>query len=398
MACSVADRKKAICPVFLIGCFKVRKLVIFLLITNLVGAPVWAASVYATGGVRIKDLSRLSSARDNALVGYGLVTGLAGTGDSARSSATMQSIKNILQRFNVIVPLNDVRSRNAAAVMVTTTLPPYAQNGDKLDINVTSLGDSRSLVGGTLLLTHLTGADQRVYALAQGQLLVGGFSYDLNGNVMQKNHPTSAYIAGGALVERSLRARLMSDTGYVQYNLHNPDFSTANLIADSLDDWIGAGSALAVDAARVRIKVPESARANLVRFLTHIENTIVEPDIPSRVVVNERTGTVVSGGNVRISAITVTHGDLNVAISTEYTVSQPLFVRHTGDNVRTVVVPETSVEVEEDAPINVSLPNNSTIADLISALNRVKASSRDIITILQGIKRAGALHAELIIQ
>lgn len=375
-----------------------KNLIFLLLFNGLVGALVWASSAHAQEGVRIKDLSRLASARDNALVGYGLVTGLAGTGDSSRSAATMQSIQNILQRFNVIVPLGDVRSRNAAAVMVTTTLPPYAQTGDKLDINVTSLGDSRSLVGGTLLLTHLTGADQRVYALAQGQLSVGGFSYDLNGNLVQKNHPTSAYITGGALVERSLQARLMSDTGYVQYNLYNPDFSTASLIADSLDSWIGAGSALAVDAARVRVRVPEAARPDLVRFLTRIENTRIEPDIPSRVVVNERTGTVVSGGNVRISSITVTHGDLNVAISTEFTVSQPLFVRQTGDNVRTVVVPQTTVEVEEEAPINVSLPNNSTIADLVSALNRVRATSRDIITILQGIKRAGALHAELIIQ
>jgi len=356
------------------------------------------AATGSDGGVRIKDLGRLSSAKDNALVGYGLITGLAGTGDSSRSVATMQSIKNILARFSVSLPVGDIRSRNVASVMVTATLPPYAQIGDKLDINVTSLGDSRSLVGGTLLLTHLTGADRRVYALAQGQLSVGGFSYDLNGNIVQKNHPTSAYVSDGAIVERGLETSLMSASGHVQYILYNPDFSTASMIADSLSALLGAGSARAIDAARVQVRVPDSQRSELVRFLTRIENTQVNPDIPSRVVVNERTGTVVSGGNVRISSITVTHGDLNVAISTEFTVSQPLLVRGTGDNVRTQVVPQTSIEVSEEVPLNLSLPNNSTIADLVSALNKVKATSRDIITILQGIKRAGALHAELIIQ
>ena len=366
----------------------------------LLGSLVLGAATLATAAssVRVKDLSRLASAKDNALVGYGLISGLAGTGDSSRSAATMQSIRNILARFNVILPVEDIQSRNVATVMVTATLPPYAQTGDKLDVNVTSLGDSRSLVGGTLVLTHLVGADQRVYALAQGQLSVGGFSYDLNGNIVQKNHPTSAYIAGGATVERSLETRLISESGDVQYNLFNPDFSTAALIADTLSAALGANSARALDAARVRVRVPPGERANLVRFLTRIENTVVEPDIPSRVVVNERTGTVVSGGDVRISSVTISHGDLNVAISTEFQVSQPLFVRRTGDNVRTEVVSQTTIEIEEETPINVSLPNDTTIADLVSALNRVRATSRDIITILQGIKRAGALHAELIIQ
>ena len=370
----------------------------FLLMVSFVGLVSAATTDSEETGVRIKDLSRLSSAKDNALVGFGLVTGLAGTGDSTRSAATMQSIKNILERFSVIVPLDDVRTRNVASVMVTATLPPFAQIGDKLDINVTSMGDSRSLVGGTLLLTHLSAANQRVYALAQGQVTVGGFTYDLNGNIVQKNHPTSGYISDGAIVERSPQSSLISNSGHVQYNLFNPDFSVASQIADSLSSKIGQGSAVALDAARVKIKVPQAQRSNLVKFLTLIENTEIAPQIPSRVVVNERTGTVVSGGDVRISSITVTHGDLNVAISTEFLVSQPIFVRRTGENVSTEVVPQTTIEVKEDDPINVSLPNNSTISDLVAALNKVKASSRDIITILQGIKRAGALHAELIIQ
>lgn len=358
-----------------------------------------SAAVQAkTEGVPLKELSRLGSAKDNALVGYGIVTGLAGTGDSSRSAPTLQSIKNILLRFGVNVPVDTVRSRNSAAVMVTTMLPAYAQPGDKLDVNVSSMGDARSLVGGTLLLTHLIGPNDEIYALAQGPVSVGGFSYDLNGNMVQKNHPTAASIPGGAMVERDVNTQLMAADGYVQYILHDPDFATAGRIANSLNQELGVGRAQAIDAARIRIRVEPEDRNNMVAFLTRVESISVIPDLPSRIVVNERTGTVVSGGDVRISPVTITHGDLRVAISTEYVVSQPFLVRNTGAGVRTQVVPNTSVEVVEDTPINVSLPNETSVADLVSALNKVKASSRDVITILQGIKRAGALHAELIIQ
>jgi flagellar P-ring protein precursor FlgI len=349
-------------------------------------------------GVRIKELARLAGAKENALVGYGLVTGLSGTGDSSRSAATTQSIRNMLLRFGINVPVDTVRSRNVAGVMITATLPPYAQPGDKLDANITSLGDARSLLGGTLLLTHLMGSDSAVYALAQGPISVGGFSYDLNGNLVQKNHPTAATLPGGATVERGVNSPMIDESGNIQYVLYDADLATAKRIADSINDILGPGHAHALDAARVRIELLGQSRDDLVTALTRIEETRVVPDYPARVVVNERTGTVVSGGNVRISPVTITHGDINVTISTEFIVSQPSFVFRTGPGVRTVVVPDTKIEVEEEELVGVNLPNSSTVAELVTALNQVKATSRDVITILQNIRAAGALHAELLIQ
>ena len=352
----------------------------------------------AFAGVRIKELVRLADAKENALVGYGLVTGLAGTGDSSRSAATTQSIRNMLLRFGVNVPAGTVRTRNTAGVMITATLPPYAQPGDKLDANITSLGDARSLLGGTLLLTHLVGPNNEVYALAQGPISVGGFSFDLNGNLVQKNHPTAGTLAGGATVERSPRSPLLYANGTIQYVLHDPDIATAKRIADSINDTLGGRYAHALDAARIWIKRPGRSRSQIMSDLTAIEETRVIPDTPARVVINERTGTVVAGGNVRISPITITHGDLNVTISTEFIVSQPSFVFRTGPGVRSVVVPDTTIDVEEEELIGVNLPNSSTVAELVTALNQVKATSRDVITILQNIRTAGALHADLIVQ
>lgn len=367
----------------------------------------FSASALAAGeeadGVRIGDLARLAALKDSALVGYGIVTGLAGTGDSPRNVATMQSVHNMLLRFGVNVDAEKMRSRNSAAVMVTTTLPPYSQPGDKLDINVTSIGDARSLLGGTLMLTPLAMDDRDIYALAQGPLSVGGFSYDLNGNLVQKNHPTAAHIPGGATVNQLMETPVLNDSGVVLYKLFEPNFETANRIVDSLNIVMGSAYARARDAARVEIFVPEEKRPDIVRFLSLVEKTEVIPHAPARVVVNERTGTVVSGGNVVISPITVTHGNLNVAISTDYLVSQPLivgneFTRSDLSTVSTQVVPQTTVEVKEQEPVSVNLPQGAKVAELVGVLNKIKASSRDTITILQGIKRAGALHAELVIQ
>jgi len=282
-------------------------------------------------------------------------------------------------------------------VMVTTTLGAFMHRGDKLDVNVTSLGDARSLLGGTLLLTHLNGADGEIYALAQGPLSVGGFKYDLFGNVVQKNHPTAALIASGATVERDIDTRLRGPDGSFEYILVNPNFTTATRIAEALNRELGSSSAEAIDAGRVVVSPPSKGEA-MVTFLTRAENVMVEPDQRAMVVVNERTGTVVSGGDVRISKTTISHGNLKVSISTEYYASQPFLVRDTGVGVQTVVLPETTIEVEEEAPQSLSMPDGTTVADLVMALTRVHASSRDIIVILQGIKRAGALHAELVVQ
>lgn len=355
------------------------------------------------GSVRFKDLARLISIKDQALVGYGIVTGLSGTGDSSRNAATLQSVHNMLLRFGVNVPASQLRSRNSAAVMVTTTLPAFAQSGDKLDVNVTSMGDARSLVGGTLMLTPLAMSDRDIYAIAQGSLSVGGFSYDVNGNVVQKNHPTAARIPDGATVERVKVTEILGKDGTISYKLFEPDFETADRIVRSINLEFGADSAKAVDAARIDLKIPNNQRDNLVAYLTKIERTTVVPDTPARIVVNEKTGTIVSGGDVVISSITVTHGNLNVSINTDFYVSQPFGVGNVVIDsefgaVRTEVVPNTEIEVTEQRPMSLALSSGSKVSDLVMALNKVNATSRDIITILQSIKRAGALHAELVIQ
>ena len=358
----------------------------------------WSAIAAPQPEVRIKELARLASVQDNALVGYGVVTGLAGTGDTSRSMATMQSIANVLQRFGLNVDANQMRSRNAAGVMVTATLPAFARSGDKLDINVTSLGDARSLLGGTLLLTHLNGPDGRVYALAQGPLSVGGFKYDLNGNVVQKNHPTAATVPEGATVETGPTTRLLSENGALEYVLFEPDFTTAARIAGALDASLGRKSASVVDAGRVRVDAQSIAGIDLIAFLTRVESLTITPDRRAVVVVNERTGTVVSGGDVLLSDVTISHGSLRVSITTDFLASQPTLVARTGPGVRTVVVPDTTVEVTEDPTSTVGLEGGSTVADLVQALNQIGATPRDLIQILQSVKRAGALHAELVIQ
>lgn len=357
------------------------------------------ASAYADG-IRLKDLSRLKEERSNMLVGYGIVTGLAGTGDSANNRLTQQSIGNVLEQLGVQIPDAVVRSRNVAVVMVTAALPSYAQPGDQLDVHVTSMGDARSLVGGSLLLTPLRAPNNAIYALAQGALSVGGYKYDLNGNVVQKNHPTSGNIPNGANVERALQEGVPMNSSGVEFVLFEPDLTTANRIVAAINARYGGTAAEVIDAGRYRVNTGARTRAESFAMLGTLESLQIAPDGRARVVVNERTGTVVSGGDVRISQTTITHGDLIVAITTDYNVSQP--AAYFGDiespEVRTVVVPDTTIEVHEPDSKSVSLRGQSTVADLVAALNRVKASSRDIITVLQGLKRAGALHAELVIQ
>ena len=351
----------------------------------------------AIDNVRLKDIGRFGGWRDNMLVGYGVATGLAGTGDSARSRPTRQSIANLLSQFDIVVPPDQVQSRNVATVMITATLPPFARSGDKLDITVTSMGDARSLLGGILLMTPLKGPDGRTYALAQGALSVGGYKYDLNGNVVQKNHPTVGSIPGGASVEVAVGSEMLRD-GRLEFVLTDPDYTTASRIAGAINAGLGSAVAAALDAATISIVVPAGYQDSLVNFMTRLEGLNVQPDRRARVVVNERTGTVVAGADVTISRVTVTHGDLRVAVVTDYLVSQPIQAFASGPGVRTEVVPQTRIDVSEPRVEAVQLGVGSTVADLVQALNRIKASPRDVISILQGIKAAGALRAELIIQ
>ena len=357
------------------------------------------AAATAGAAVRIKDLGRFDGVKDNVAIGYGLVVGLSGTGDSRRSLATVQSVSNMLQEFGVQVPPAAVNSRNVAAVMVTASLPAFVNSGDRLDVNVSSIGDASSLAGGTLLMTPMLGPDRGVYAVAQGALSIGGFRFEQNGTVRQKNHPTSGNIPEGAIAERSINPQLLTSEGSLDLILNDPDFTTAARVASAINASIRGAGATPVAAGRIRLQPQSGEPASLVALIASVENLAVEPDGRARVVVNERTGTIVSGGNVWLSEVSISQGDIRVSIDTRYSVSQPEgYLQFPSPSIRTVVVPESQISVDEPDIKSVNLPQGATIADLVAALQRIKATSRDVIAVLQGIKRAGALHAELVIQ
>ncbi len=365
----------------------IKRLLILLLIVNT-----------AHAGVRLKSIAHLSGLQENPLTGYGLVTGLAGSGDSRRNKDTTQAIANLLQSFGVNINPNDINSRNTATVIITTSLPAFAHQGDKLDVNVASLGDAKSLLGGTLLATPLKGPDNQVYALAQGPLSIGGFKYDLFGNVVQKNHPTSGLITGGAVIEKSLYNELLNKEGEVHIILNHADFTTADRVEAAINKKFGKQTALARGAQEIEVHMPPRARHHLIRFVSQLENLSVETDSLPTVVVNERTGVVVAGADVTLDAVTISHGNLQISISTGYNVSQPLLVGNMGRQVKTVVTPSTSIDVREPDGKSVKLPKGATIGELIETLIQVKTSTRDVIAVLESLKRAGALHAELIVQ
>ncbi len=364
----------------------------------LAGLALLAQAAAAAESIRVKDLGKLRGWRENPLVGYGIVTGLAGTGDSPTSRVTRQTLANVLSRFNLTVPAEQVQSRNVAVVLVSASLPPFAREGDTLDVTVTSAGDARSLAGGSLLLAPLKAANGKVYALAQGPLSIGGYRYDANGNVVQKNHPTVGAIPGGATVEVGVETQVLGSEQHLTFILADPDFTTAERIAAAVNAQLGAGLAQARDAQGVDVQVPEADRARLVQFVARLENVAVEPDRRARVVVNERTGTVVAGGDVRIAPVSITHGDIKVSIAEQNSASQPVGAWRSGPGVQSLVVTNTQVEVNEPGVAGHLPPGDDTVADLVQSLARLKTSSRDIIAILQAIKAAGALRAELVIQ
>ncbi len=358
-----------------------------------------AAAGPAVAAVKIKDLGHFNGVRDNQILGYGLVVGLAGSGDSSRNLATVQSVSNMLREFGLQVPVTSVNSRNVAAVLVTANLPGFLRVGDRVDVNVSSVGDAGSLAGGTLLMTPLLGSDRQVYAVAQGAMSIGGYKYEQAGTSRQKNHPTSGNIPEGAIAEKSIAPSIVSKDGTLDLILNDPDFTTATRVASIINQRVPSAAATAVEAGRIRLRPPAGDDASIVTMVAAVEGLPVDPDSKARVIVNERTGTIVSGGNVWMSEVTVTQGDIKVSITQRYLVSQPdgVLVRPSA-GIRSVVVPEATVDVNESEIHSVELKEGATIADLVNALHAVKASSRDVIAILQGIKRAGALHAELIIQ
>jgi flagellar P-ring protein precursor FlgI len=341
----------------------------------------------AASAARLKEVANVQGVRDNQLFGYGLVVGLAGTGDSDRIFFTSQSIAGMLGRLGIRVDPKEVHARNVAAVMVTATLPPFARPGSELDVAVASMGNARSLAGGVLLVTPLSGLDGEVYATAQGPVQLGGYEASAAGTSVQKNQPTSGRVPGGALVERTVGVDL--GKGPLLLTLRKPDFTTADRIATAVNGALGDGAARALDPAAVEVKLPEGA--DPVGLLAKIEALEVTPDARAKVVVSERTGTVVAGSGVRIRPVTVAHGGLQVAIAETPTVSQPgPFASGT-----TVSGRVASVEAREGAGRAVALPGTTTVEDLAAALNLLGTTPRDLVAIFQAIEAAGALDAEL---
>ena len=348
----------------------------------------------STEAVRLKDLVNVSGVRQNQLIGFGLVIGLAGTGDSATNVFfSIQTMVNMLQKMGLTVPSDEVdqlKFKNVATVMVTATLPPFSRQGDRIDVLVSSLGDAKSLQGGTLLMTPLKGPDSVTYAVAQGSVSIGGFSVRGQARGVQKNHVNAGKIANGGLVEKELNNAFNHKTE-IRLSLKNSDFTTASRIAKAINNVFKDIYAVPVDAGTVQVKVPEFYKNNASSFITKIESLQVEPDSPARVVIDERTGTVVLGDNVKISTVAVAHGNLFVQIRERPVVSQP----EPFSQGSTEIVPRTRVLVEEGEDKLLVVPKGVDLGEVVSALNSIGVTPRDLIAILQAIKAAGSLHAEL---
>ena len=345
--------------------------------------------------IRVRDIARIESVRANQIVGYGLVVGLNGTGDSQQSPFTIQAVVSMLKRFGVTIDIKTIKTKNTAAVIVTADVPAFYKNGSKLDVTVSSLGDATSLQGATLLQTPLLGADEQIYAVAQGPVSIGGFSAASGGSATSKNHPTTGRVPGGALIEKEIRTDLLTTVGFVRINLNEPDFENATLIAAAINTKLGPGSAFAEDSASVKIKPPAGFASDTVRLISELGDARFQPVIQAKVVLNERTGTVIIGGNVRIAPVAVAHGALTVEIQTDLNVSQPAPLSNNG---QTVVTPQTSLNATENKASLVELKGGATLADLVKALNSLRVTPRDLVAIIQAIKNAGALYAELEIQ
>lgn len=354
------------------------------------------ASSPETHAARVKDIAQIHGVRSNQLIGYGLVTGLNRTGDDMRRSVfTVQAIYNMMTRNGITInpdTIQDIRVKNVAAVMVTATLPPFAVSGSTLDVQVSSMGDARSLGGGTLLMTPLEGPDGQVYAVAQGALTIGAFSFGGRTAQVQKNHPTVGQIPGGAIIEKSVPVELGTD-GCLTYQLSDADFTTAANIAEAVNRKFGPSTAFPDTPGTVKITIPESYRKDLIDFIAAVETLQVDADTIARVVVNERTGTIVMGQDVRLSTVAVSHGNLSLVIREDLQVSQPLPY----GRGRTVIVPQTSTEVIEDQSELVVLQEGVSIGEIANALNAIGATPRDLIAIFQAIKASGSLQGELII-
>jgi flagellar P-ring protein precursor FlgI len=366
------------CQMVIIGTFVA---LIFLAASVTVPTPSMAA--------RIKDLAYINGVRSNQLVGYGLVVGLKGTGDKSNTIFTNQSLANMLEKMGVRVDPTKTKVNNIAAVIVTADLPAFGKVGNRIDAAVSSIGDAKSLEGGVLLLTPLRGADGEVYAMAQGSMVVGGYLASGTGATVQKNHPTVGRIPNGVTIEREISYDdFRSDL--VVISLKNPDFTNAVRVAEKINEAF-QNAARPRDGGTIDVRTPDDLKLDPVKFISMIENLEIKPSSLARIVVDEKTGTVVIGENLVISTVAVSHGNISVQVKEEEKVSQPMpFGRG-----RTVVTPDTRVRVEEEKGRWVVMKEGITIKELVSALNASGVSTRDVITIIQTIKAAGALHAEL---
>ncbi len=342
--------------------------------------------------VRIKDLTEIEGVRSNQLVGYGLVVGLNGTGDSTSTGFTTQSLINMMERMGVTVEAGSVDVDNVAAVMVTAELPAFVRTGSRIDVSVSSIGDANNLAGGTLMMTPLKAADGKYYAVAQGPLIVGSLAFGGKAAKVQKNHPTSGRITDGAIVEREVYSDFES-LSLLKYRLKDADFTTMTRMTQAVNDFFGEPVAYAVDAVAMQVALPDAYQGRLADFVAEIEALDVIPDSSARIVVNEKTGTIVMGNEVRISTVAVSHGNLNLVIGESADVSQP---NPLGEG-QTVVVPQTSLDVSEERGNLVVMKQGVSIGDVASALNAIGASPRDLIAIFQAIKASGALHADLVV-
>ena len=342
---------------------------------------------------RIKDIVDFEGVRENMLIGYGLVVGLNGTGDTLSSSIfTRESLVGMLERLGVNARDDSLKTDNVAAVMVTATLPPFAKQGTRIDLSLSAIGDADSLLGGTLLVTPLVGADGEVYAVAQGPVAVGGVSAGGAGAEVSKGVPTNGRIASGAIIEREISFDLQG-LETLRISLRNPDFTTARRIAQAINSFVGGPIAQSRDSATVSLVVPDNYRGKMVALITDIEQLRVTPDISAKVVIDEQTGIIVMGENVRISTVAIAQGNLTIRITETPQVSQPLPFSEEGE---TVTVPRTQIEIDEDEDKRLSVLSNSvTLQELVDGLNALGIGPRDMISILQAIKAAGALQAEI---
>ena len=368
-----------------------------ILIQAVIALGILLSLVATTHAVRIKEITEIQGVRQNQLVGYGLVVGLNGTGDGDKAKFTVQSLASMLEKMGMTVNPIDIKVKNVAAVMITANMPPFSRQGMRMDVSVSSIGDAKDLQGGTLLFTPLKAADGQTYAIAQGPVSTGGFSVQGAGAGIQKNFPTVGRVAGGGLIEREVSYSFKNKES-LMLTLNHQDFTTATNVADVINrarlQFMAAESpqiARTLDSGSIEVRVPPQYADNVVGFVTFIETLSVKQDVVSRVVVNERTGTVVIGENVRISKVAIAHGNLSIQIKESSDVSQPMPF----SQGQTVVTPNTNIAVKEEKSPIYLMESGASIGEIVRALNALGVTPRDLISIFQGLQAAGVLQAKL---